>query len=129
MLMMDIVMNMVSANVLAVNYREISLSRVEIGKMLIEHKRLLPYLLNQRREAAVVKTLLIMQLENPILYRLSETDIMFIIQATDAPVKNRRKRAPFYVNAFQRITRALLDKVRVPHFGASRGYFNFCVVS
>lgn len=96
---------------------------VRIGKVVNNHQRLLPLLVKLDKDATAAKTLGITHLDDLSLYISSEVDILLIILAADAFVKNNCNPAPFHKNYFYRHFKAFLDELYVRHLKQGKETF------
>lgn len=76
--------------------------------MMKKQKGVLPQLKDLREDAPAAKVVCISHLDNRTPYISSEKDILLIVEATDAFVKNEHTSAVFNRTFFYRHVRALL---------------------
>lgn len=82
------VQDMMSSTFLAVNARAIDIGHIRVGKRMIKHQGVLPFLGRLSKDASEAKIAGIAHRNDPSLYISSEEDIVFMIQAADALVKS-----------------------------------------
>lgn len=96
----DIEENMMSSNVLAANSRATYIRFSKASRKMIRNQEVLSRLIKLDKEAPTAKILDITQLNYRSLYISSKEDILFMVQVSDAVVKNERKPASLHAKVF-----------------------------
>lgn len=107
--LLNTVEDIMYSNFLAANSREMNIRYIGVDRMMVKIQGVLLLLGKLVKDASVGKILGITHLDDPCLYISSEEDILLIIKAAYAIVKNDYKPAPLHAVSFYRRVRDLLD--------------------
>lgn len=112
----DILKDIASSNFLPAYSKAIHIRYVTVAKMLLKSQGVLLLSGKLEKDALVANTFGITHLDDSRLYTSSEEDILFMIQAANAFVKNDHKLVTFLVNFFYRKSKGIMDELQVRFF-------------
>lgn len=112
---MAFVEDLKSSNFLATDSRVTYIGYIRLGKMIIEHRSVIPTLARLGKDMLVAKTIGSTDPDDLGLYISFAEDIHFIIQTTDTFVIKDHKPAPFHATTFCWLGEDLLNELHARH--------------
>lgn len=112
----DIVEDMMFSNFLAANSTATYIRYLKVCKMIIFYQDMLSSLSKLFKDAPAAKPIVVIDCNNPSICMSSKADILLMIQASDAFLKNDHNPTAFHITFISRHARVIFDELYDHHY-------------